>query len=338
MPRVVVGLVFFPRGGSSHVTRALASALPGWDVTLVSGSRAGAGDARRFFPGLDLRTVDFTAALAAADPMRAEPPMHPSFEDRPGAADRVFAALDEELYEHQVVSWARALGAAGAAEADILYLHHLTPLNEAAARVAPGIPVVAHLHGTELLMLEAIDDGPPAGWDHAAAWVGRMRRWAQAAARVVTQSEGLVERAVRLLGIEPERCFVVPNGYDPQRFAPREVDRAPMWRRHLVLEPQGWRPGEEAGSVAYDEDEVAALAEGPSCSTWAASPRSSASPCSSRPSPVRRSASPHPRRSYSSAATPANGRASTPSRPLSGRAPATSSWPGGTTTTRSRTS
>lgn len=265
MPRAVVGLMFFPRGGSAHVTRALAGALPasGWDVTLVSGSRAGAGDARRFFPGLELRTVDFTAALAAEDPMRAEPPMHPSFEDRPGAADRVFAALDDERYERQVAAWARALAGASAAEADVLYLHHLTPMNEAAARIAPGVPVVAHLHGTELLMLEAIDEGPPAEWERAEAWAERMRNWAQAAARVVTQSEGLVERAVSLLGIERERCFVVPNGYDPDRFAPREVDRAALWSRHLVSEPQGWRPGEEAGSVAYTEGEVAALTEGP---------------------------------------------------------------------------
>lgn len=112
-------------------------------------------------------------------------------------------------------------------------------------------------------MLEEIDQGPPAGWEHAAAWARRMRGWAQAAARVVTQSDGLVERAVGLLGIERERCFVVPNGYDPERFAPREVDRAALWRRHLVEDPQGWRPGEDAGSVTYEEDEVAALAEGP---------------------------------------------------------------------------
>ncbi len=39
----------------------------------------------------------------------------------------------------------------------MLHLHHLTPLNEAAARVAPDVPVVGHLHGTELLMLEAIE-------------------------------------------------------------------------------------------------------------------------------------------------------------------------------------
>ena len=57
-PRVLMGLLFFPRGGSAHVARNLAGALPGagWDVTLVSGSQrlpGRPGDARDFFAGLD---------------------------------------------------------------------------------------------------------------------------------------------------------------------------------------------------------------------------------------------------------------------------------------------
>ena len=41
--------------------------------------------------------------------------MHPSYEDRPGAPDRVFASLDDEEYERQVVAWCRALQSVGAA-------------------------------------------------------------------------------------------------------------------------------------------------------------------------------------------------------------------------------
>src|SRR4051795_12717293 len=181
--RVVSASLFFPRGGSAHVLRALAALLPehGWDVTVVSGSRHEAGphgDARRFYAGLDPAAVDFTAALHAPDPMDPPgdaPPMHPSFEDRPAAADRVFASLDDAHFERQVAAWATALQNAGAREADVLHLHHLTPLNAAAARVAPGVPVVGHLHGTELLMLEAIEEGGHA-WPHAQAWAERMRR------------------------------------------------------------------------------------------------------------------------------------------------------------------
>ena len=48
-------------------------------------------------------------------------------------------------------------------DADVLHLHHLTPINEAAERAFPDVPRVGHLHGTELLMLREIDEGPPAG-------------------------------------------------------------------------------------------------------------------------------------------------------------------------------
>ena len=93
MPRVVMGLQFFPRGGSAHVARNLARNLPtvGWEPEIVSGSLSipgRPGDAREFYRGLDVRPFDMTAALETADPMRAEWPMHPSYEDRPGAPDR----------------------------------------------------------------------------------------------------------------------------------------------------------------------------------------------------------------------------------------------------------
>ena len=105
-----MGLAFFPRGGSAHVARNLAIGLraAGWDVTIASGSlsRPGEpGDAREFYAGLDVRPLDMTRALEAADPMAADPPMHPSYEDRAGAPDRVFASLDDDEYERQVVAW-----------------------------------------------------------------------------------------------------------------------------------------------------------------------------------------------------------------------------------------
>ena len=169
-----MGLLFFPRGGSAQVTRSLARVLPqqGWAITVVSSSLQVPGlpgDASPFFAGLDLHPLDCTAALDAADPLLATPPLPPSYEDRPGAPDRVFAAVDEATFAHLVDVWAQALQEAGAARATLLHLHHLTPLHAAAARVAPHVPVIGHLHGTELLMLERIAQGPPAGWVHATA-------------------------------------------------------------------------------------------------------------------------------------------------------------------------
>src|SRR4051794_1835970 len=161
-----MGLFFFPRGGSAHVARNLAAALPGagWETSVVSSSRPPHGDAARFYAGLDVRPVDGSDF---------------SFE---GTPDRAIASLDDAEAEEQAVVWARALKSAGAAHADVLHLHHLTPLNEAAARVAPGVPIVGHLHGTELLMLEAIEEDPHR-WPYGIPRANRLRHWPRQATR-----------------------------------------------------------------------------------------------------------------------------------------------------------
>jgi glycosyltransferase involved in cell wall biosynthesis len=243
--------MFFPRGGSAHVARALAHQLPasGWDVTVLSGSRHGA-DAHEFYEGLDTVAVDFDAGDA---------PMQPSYEDRPDAPDKVFARVDDDELERHVEAWSYALERARADEADVLHLHHLTPIYEAAARVAPDVPIVGHLHGTELLMLEHIAEGPPEGWDHAEAWWQRMRTWAQRCERIVVLSPSQLDRVERLLDIDRDQCIVVPNGYDPERFSPRPIDRAAFWRRHLSEEPRGWLPGQEPGSLRYPPEAAEAL-------------------------------------------------------------------------------
>jgi glycosyltransferase involved in cell wall biosynthesis len=218
--RVLMGLMFFPRGGSAHVANNLARTLPGCDVRIVSGSvpRSRAED---FYAGLDVVGVEME------DSVVGDPPLHPSYEDRPGASDRVFASLGDDVYEHQVEAWCEILDDAGARSADVLHLHHLTPLHEAAARVAPDVPVVGHLHGTELLMLEEGDR-----WSHAAAWRERMRRWAARCERLLVLTPTQIARAVDLLGIDPRRCVVVPNGFDPEIFHPRE--REPSGRPVFV--------------------------------------------------------------------------------------------------------
>src|SRR4051794_3662900 len=52
-PRVVMGLLFFPRGGSAQVARYMARAMPeaGWDVTLVTGSLGGGAGAGGWLQG-----------------------------------------------------------------------------------------------------------------------------------------------------------------------------------------------------------------------------------------------------------------------------------------------
>ena len=266
--RILMGLYFYPRGGSSHAARALARELgqQGAEVTLLAGSRSDLGEAALascFYEGLDLQAVDFTPALRSADPLHyagaaGTAPIHGSFEDRPGAVDPVLAKLGDEELELQVRAWADALELAAADGVDLLYLHHLTPLNEAATRVLPQVPVIGHVHGTELLMLEEIDEGPPAAWEYAEAWAERLRRWAAGCRRIVVNDRGGLTRAAELLRLEEDRFACIPGGFDAS-FTPAEIDRRAHWRRHLVERPRGWSPGGPAGSVAYEERDLGAL-------------------------------------------------------------------------------
>ncbi len=267
--RVLSAIMFYPRGGSSHAARALSQGLrkQGCSVTLIAGSRSDLGphsDAIAFYGSENVRPVRFDAALRSNNPTRYEGPpgsvpMHPSFEDRPGAPDRVFAALGDLDYERQVRAWSRELARAGAVEADIIHLHHLTPLNEAAIRVAPGVPVVGQLHGTELLMLERIQAGAPLGWAHADRWAGRMRAWASRCARLLVSPAGL-ERAAAVLELPAHRLHPLPGGVATEIFAPRPIERGRFWHQVLVADPQAAVPGGEPGSLGYTDAEVAALA------------------------------------------------------------------------------
>ena len=268
--RALLALSFFPRGGSAQVARYLAKALPGagWEATIACGSLGALGEesnALTFYEGLDVRPLDLTAAAEAPDPLRADPPFQPSYEDRDGAPDRIFAAVGDEDFERLVETWSEHLGDAGAADADVLHLHHLTPINEAAERTFPVVPRVGHLHGTELLMLRQIDRGPPEGWDHAEAWAGRMRRWARSCERLFVLSPDAVRRVPDLLGVEPERVVWAPNGFDPAGFDRRPMSagrRLEHWRRWLVDEPRGWDTSGRPGSVGYAEDQLGPFAQG----------------------------------------------------------------------------
>ena len=158
-----MGLLFYPRGGSAFVVRYLSPALTqtGWSVSLASGSLGAPGDetnAATFFAGIDVHGLDFTAARdafgAGGDAIAALPPMHPSYEDRAGVPDVVLASIPPELADHLSNAWLAPLRAAGADHANVFHLHHLTPQLDAVQEQWPHVPLVVHLHGTELKMIE----------------------------------------------------------------------------------------------------------------------------------------------------------------------------------------
>src|SRR3954453_47497 len=213
---VVSALFFFPRGGSAQVVRSLARALPaaGCQPTLAAGSLGQRGEptnAESFFAGMEVHALDYSPALECADPLVAPVPFQPSYEDRPDAPDRVFAAVDDATYERLVAAWIDLFARSGAGAADVLHLHHLTPANEAVARAFPSLPVLGQLHGTELAMLRAIEAGAPPGWRYARDWDRRLRAWAGRCGLLVVPP-GMETEAAALLGLERARMRGLPSG------------------------------------------------------------------------------------------------------------------------------
>jgi glycosyltransferase involved in cell wall biosynthesis len=130
-------------------------------------------------------------------------------------------------------------------------------MHEAAMRSFPDVPRVGHLHGTELLMLRDIER-----WEYGERWAERMRGWAHASSRLFVLSDDAKERVPELLGVDAQRVVTAPNGFDPELFDRREVDRIELWRDWLVEEPRGWRPGEEPGSISYSDADLDAFRDG----------------------------------------------------------------------------
>lgn len=160
---VDTGAIFYPRGGSAQVIRYLLPAVHrefGTRVRLLVGSLGGSGElshAASFYRGIELFPADYTDAVAAADradPIAALVPLHPSYEDRVGAPDRLFCAVSPTVADNLVRFWTAHMRKVGVAGTDVVHLHHLTPLHAALDAVRPGRPSVTTLHGTELKMLD----------------------------------------------------------------------------------------------------------------------------------------------------------------------------------------
>jgi glycosyltransferase involved in cell wall biosynthesis len=273
LPHVAMGFYFFPRGGSAQVVRYLCRALVGrgWKPTLFAGSLGGFDDssnARRFFDGIDCEVLDYSPAMAdsrrGGDAMAADVPMHASYEDKPGVPDRIFLDLDDDAFHRQADSWTRFVSARAAGRPDVVHLHHLTPMHAAIRDVWPGVPVITHLHGTELKMMASVRDGTIAAGQHTDQWIERMRGWAADSDRVVVAGALDVRLAGELLPVDPSRIATIAGGVDTEVFSPRDFTptrRLAMWKRWLVDEPRGWRPGESPRSIRYEESDLSAFTD-----------------------------------------------------------------------------
>ena len=334
--RVLSGLMFFPRGGSAHVARALARELPahGWDVTVVAGSlRAVAATPSASTPGSTSDAVRLRRA--------ATRPMHPSYEDRPDAPDRVFAALDDDAYEaprRRLVARAggrrrrrRRRPAPAPPDAD--------PRGGRARRARrPGRrPPARHraAHARAHRRRRRPRLGPRRGVGAAHAPLGAALRAPAACSRTASSSAPSA-----LLGIDPRPLRRSP----PTASTPSASRRAPVDRARLLAP----RPGRRAAAAGGPATTRARSRYRPRAGRrpWPAGP--SCCP-SGRFTEVKRlgllvarlrprargaaRARPRGLAGPRSAATRASGRASIPRRDRARPARATSSSPAGTTTT-----
>jgi D-inositol-3-phosphate glycosyltransferase len=156
---------FWPRGGSAQVVRYLLRELNtrGHTTRLHAGSLGEPGDhshAATFYQGLDLHPYDHNSALTAwqhgQDPQLAALPFHPSYEDRGTCPDSLFSAVSPAAADHLTRAWTRHLTAHRSTRPDLLHLHHLSHLQTSADAAYPGVPRVTTLHGTELKLIDGM--------------------------------------------------------------------------------------------------------------------------------------------------------------------------------------
>lgn len=269
-----MAIVFYPRGGSAQVVRYLARELikQGHKVQVVSGSwkDSPGSDASVFYEDLPLVEMDYTEAVrgfeADFDPMSEQfaAPLAPSYEDKPGVPDRVYYRVSKTEMRHLVESWRALLaGVTNAFRPHIAHLHHLNHLHLAAASTAEMMTTakVAHLHGTELKMLEEMKtlsdpDGRVIHWDR------NLRYAALGMDHFISISSDNVARAKELLGLEDEALSFIPNGVDVNLFKPQSWSpqrKMSFLEELLVKSPRGWDESGAVGSISYSTQEMEAF-------------------------------------------------------------------------------
>lgn len=111
---------------------------------------------------------------------------------------------------------------------DILVTHGAEPLKYTLP-VAGERPVVHYRIG-----ISAVTEGPR---------VELLARQHRAADVVAGVSNETLEEAVQLFGVEPDRCLLIPNGRDPERYAPRPKPEGPPQLVFLGAFAPTKRPG-----------------------------------------------------------------------------------------------
>ena len=269
--KILMSLIFYPRGGSAQVARYLSRALleSGHDVHLVTGTLRDGDpqhDAEVFFGDLPVTLVDYTDAWRGFErgedslSPKWDVPFHPSYEDKSGVPDRVFYNLTGPEYEGLLRCWTGVFeDVRDRFQPDLLHLHHLTHAHRSAARVFPGVPTLTHLHGTEIKMLENLD-GLTADRRKDSVGQGVLTDAVKLTNQFAAISRDIRQRAIARFTIDPEDITTILNGVDTSLFQPLDWSTDEKWiflHKILVENPQGWNENGAPGSVRYGPSEIA---------------------------------------------------------------------------------
>ena len=229
-------------------------------------------DANVFFEDIPLTVVDYTNAWRGfeqgEDPLSDEwkVPFHPSYEDKPGVPDRVFYKLTDAEYAALLRCWTGVFeGVREHFHPDLIHLHHLTHAHVAAAQLFPSVPKLTQLHGTEIKMLEHLDESSKdSGSPNELSHLGRgiLSDAVDATNHFAAISPDVCERAIARLAIDGKHITTIPNGVDTSLFQPLDWSPYEKWsflRKILVEEPQGWDESGVPGSVQYDQSDIEKL-------------------------------------------------------------------------------
>lgn len=271
--RILMGLVFYPRGGSAQVVRYLSQALMklGHQVHLVTGSIHDGNpqhDAREFYRCLPLTEVDYTMAWRGFErglnPISEqwEIPFHPSYEDKPDVPDRVFCKVSQSEYEALLRCWKKIFKEVNRHfQPRIVHLHHLNHMH-LAAEVLPKIPKVTQFHGTEIKMLENAASLNKETLDQNVLyefWHEILHKAVQQMHHYFAISADVCQRAKKQFSLQDSQITTIPNGVDVSIFKPLNwspEEKLSFLRKILVLEPRGWDENGEPGSIRYTEADL----------------------------------------------------------------------------------
>ena len=195
-------------------------------------------------------------------------PFPPSYEDKPGAPDRVFYRVSRTEMRHLVACWEDVLSKTTRQfQPDVVHLHHLNHVHLAAIGLASmrRLPKLAHLHGTELKMLQEMNHLTVSDHGEMRLWDEALRKAAAGMQHFVVISPDNLERSKQVLALEADKLSFIPNGVDLELFRPRNLARQrkmSLLEKLLVKSPRGWDESGVVGSIQYARSDLDTFLDG----------------------------------------------------------------------------